>query len=116
MQKEKTIQFYSLGSSQPQWEDVLSDGNLDFSAHFSRYRIKPEPKYRPFADHEECWQEMLKHKPFGWLKSKEDKNYSFIIEIDEETCHFLNDEYWSFDSLLETETFADGEAFGVKEE
>ena len=79
-------------------------------------RIKPEPKYRPFADQEECWQEMLKHKPFGWLKSKTGKKYSFILDIDEDTCHFLADEYWSFDSLLETETFADGEAFGVKEE
>lgn len=31
------------------------------------YRIKPEqePKYRPFANAEECWQEMLKHQPFG---------------------------------------------------
>lgn len=24
------------------------------------YRIKPEPKYRPFANAEECWQEMQK--------------------------------------------------------
>ena len=32
------------------------------------FRIKPEPKYRPFKDAEECWQEMLKHQPFGWVK------------------------------------------------
>ena len=31
------------------------------------YRIKPE--YRPFANAEECWCEMLKHKPFGWVES-----------------------------------------------
>ena len=30
------------------------------------YRIKPGPKYRPFANAEECWQEMLKHEPFGY--------------------------------------------------
>lgn len=35
------------------------------------YRIKPEPKYRPFKDAEECWAEMLKHHPFGWVKDKE---------------------------------------------
>lgn len=34
-----------------------------------KYRIKPKPKYRPFNDAEECWQEMLKHQPFGWTKS-----------------------------------------------
>ena len=27
------------------------------------YRIKPEPKYRPFKDAEECWAEMQKHQP-----------------------------------------------------
>ena len=32
------------------------------------YRIKPEPKYRPFKDAEECWEEMQKHQPFGWVK------------------------------------------------
>lgn len=111
----KQIQYFRKDST-PQWIDVSSDVSVDFSGHFSRYRIKPEPKYRPFADQEECWKEMLKHKPFGWLKSKTGKNYSFILDIDEDTCHFLADEYWSFDSLLETETFADGEAFGVKEE
>ena len=24
----------------------------------TEYRVKPEPKYRPFANAEECWQEM----------------------------------------------------------
>lgn len=27
-----------------------------------------EPAYRPFKDKEECWNEMLKHQPFGWTK------------------------------------------------
>ena len=30
------------------------------------YRIKPE--YRPFANAEECIEEMKKHVPFGWVK------------------------------------------------
>lgn len=81
-----------------------------------KYRIKPEPKYRPFANAEECWEEMQKHQPFGWLKSKTDKNYSFILEVDEDSCHFVGDESWSFADLLETETFADGTPFGIKEE
>ena len=34
------------------------------------YRIKPETKYRPFKDAEECFEEMKKHQPFGWIKDK----------------------------------------------
>lgn len=40
------------------------------------YRIKPELTYRPFANAEECWTEMKKHQPFGWIKSKEDGSRS----------------------------------------
>lgn len=36
-----------------------------------KYRIKQKPKYRPFKDVEECWQEMLKHTPFGWIKQSQ---------------------------------------------
>ena len=36
------------------------------------YRIKPEQKYRAFESQEECWNEMMKHEPFGWIKSPGD--------------------------------------------
>ena len=49
-----------------EWADVFfptwSDDHI--------YRIKPEPKYRPFEDAEECWEEMQKHQPFGWIIEK----------------------------------------------
>ncbi len=44
---------------------------FNFNADPQVYRIKSEPKYRPFENKEECWQEMLKHEPFGWVKYKE---------------------------------------------
>lgn len=47
----------------------------------TEYRIKPEPKYRPFANAEECWAEMLKHQPFGWIKCKE--GYFNIVYVDD---------------------------------
>ncbi len=83
------------------------------------YRIKAEPKYRPFKDVEECWQEMQKHQPFGWLKDKEHGNeptwlYSIKKLVDDsffiEGCRC----YWAegFNSC----TFADGEPFGIKED
>lgn len=105
----KTIEYHSN-------DNWVEQENFWFMDNVRKYRIKPEPKYCTFANAEECWQEMLKHQPFGWLKSKTDKNYSFILEVDEDSCHFVGDESWSFADLLETETFADGTPFGIKEE
>lgn len=88
----------------------------DFNLNPQRYRIKPEPKYRPFKDAEECWQEMQKHEPFGWLKHKTDNVYSFISKIDKDCCYFAVNVYWGFDTLFKTKTFIDGTPFGIKEE
>ena len=49
--------------------------NLDFTLSPENYRIKPEPKYRPFKTEEECWDEMLNHQPFGWVISKNSGSY-----------------------------------------
>lgn len=46
--------------------------SFDIVSH--EYRIKPKPKYRPFKDAEECWQEMLKHQPFGWITDNKPQN------------------------------------------
>lgn len=80
------------------------------------YRIKPEPKYRPFANAEECWQEMQKHQPFGWVKYKTDDVYSFICKVEEDRCYFAVNVYWAFDTIFEKYAFADGTPFGIKEE
>ena len=79
------------------------------------YRIKPEPKYRSFANAEECWVEMQKHQPFGWLKSKKDGYYSFITMLN---YRFRLNGYdgWRFDDVINKFTFADGTTFGVKED
>lgn len=75
------------------------------------YRIKPVQKYRPFKDVEECWQEMLKHQPFGWIKYKETKY--FITEVSS-ICVTIDRDYY-FKEANETFTFADGTPFGIKE-
>lgn len=93
----------------------LNDNNLSFGDGVE-YRIKPEPKYRPFANVEECWQEMQKHNPFGWIKYKTDNVYSFIVKVDKDYVYLAVNEYWSFDTLLKKYTFADGTPFGIKEE
>lgn len=84
----------------------------------TEYRIKPEPKYRPFKDAEECWQEMQKHQPFGWLKSR--GRYFSIVSVDD-VYAYLSDNYNSAILLAsknsyQDNTFADGTPFGVKVE
>lgn len=82
------------------------------------YRIKPEPKYRPFKDAKECWQEMQKHQPFGWIKCKE--GYFSVVYVNDEYAG-LGDKYDSSILLASKNsytdnTFVDGTPFGVKVE
>ena len=46
------------------WTEIKEIGYWDNI----EYRVKPEPKYRPFKDAEECWKEMLgyalEHSPY----------------------------------------------------
>lgn len=77
---------------------------IEFWNH-TEYRIKPEPKFRPFKDAEECWTEMLKHQPFGWLKT--DEGYEQIWHINESD---------DFNATFKYCTFADGQPFGIKVE
>lgn len=79
------------------------------------YRIKPEPKYRPFANAEECWQEMQKHQPFGWIKASHGQ--FFIIGFrNDEVAFGMNDNWHGYNYMFESYTFADGSVFGIKEE
>lgn len=83
-----------------------------------KYRIKPKPKYRPFKDAVECWQEMQKHQPFGWIKGKEGEHHSLITSIiaDEEEVYINGISGFVLDEIMEHYTFADGLPFGVKVE
>ena len=84
------------------------------------YRIKSEPVYRPFNNTKECWQEMQKHQPIGWIKSKEatEDVYFTITGLTNGTCGVMLNSPggWSFSGLFDYYTFADGTPFGVKEE
>ena len=82
----------------------------------TEYRIKPEIKYRPFKDAEECWQEMKKHQPFGWVKDKKDGHRALITAVDDDTCGMsLNgNASWSLSAIMDLFTFVDGTPFCVK--
>lgn len=107
----KTIQSRCVKGDTSLWYD---EEDPSFDEDFE-YRIKPEQKYRPFANAEECWQEMLKHQPFGWVKSTLFKDLALVqkvttlyVEIDRDIIDYKD--------TLEKFTFADGTPFGVKEE
>ena len=80
------------------------------------YRIKPEPKYRPFKDAEECWNEMQKHQPFGWLNG--DKCFYNIVSVSNIDVSMANVSgdiiILNFSDVMEDNTFADGTPFGMK--
>ena len=112
----KIIQVREKG----RWVELCID---DFTRSPDRYRIKPESQYRPFKSQEECWNEMLKHHPFGWVKSKV-KGYFHLIglvqwssELEDVMIIFATSEQLarSSRSLFEDYIFADGTPFGIKE-
>ena len=107
----KTIQYCN---QEYHWEDVKPDEQLDFKGDVINYRIKPEPKYRPFNSPEECWEEMQKHQPFGWVKSEEMKFNIVCIRPNGTVRTVINNSWYSFKDSFRLK-FIDGTPFGIKE-
>lgn len=114
----KALQFYT---SYGEFKDVSAE-EFDIEKWYKKpkkFRIKSESKYRPFKDEEECWQEMLKHQPFGVVKDKYFANYqthrAFTCLVTN-SCHFRGYEDETFENSFKNLLFADGTPFGVKVE
>ena len=116
------IQAYIEGKQIQQlsnkWKDVNELSINCLLNNPELYRIKPEPKYRPFSNAEECWQEMLKHQPFGWVKGDECfYNIVSVSNIDVSMANVSGDIVTlDFSDVMEDNTFADGTPFGILEE
>ena len=103
----KTIEYSNQGEPWVETDCPLWRSNCE-------YRIKPEPKYRPFKSQEECWNEILKHQPFGWVRSTMSDSLYLIESIsDEINC---NRTITSYNVAFEWFKFADGTPFGIKED
>lgn len=106
----KTVQY----KTEKEW---IQTNVPTFNPYLWEYRIKPEPKYRAFKDAVECWNEMQRHHPFGWIKDGVSmyniitiRQYDIILH---NGARFISH---SFNWLFECFTFADGASFGVKKE
>ena len=102
----KTIQFRERDIEEPSFDGCINE-----------YRIKPEPKYRPFKNQEECWNEMQKHQPFGWLRNIFTQRLFNIDTISYTTYNIrINNSILDGDDAFNSYTFVDGTPFGIKEE
>ena len=110
----KKIQFLDEYNN---WIDVT---NPTFNWSIYIYRVKPEPKYRPFKNQEECWNEMHKHSNFGWIKGNVTGEYKQIVRIYNYKSELIfNIGYngsadYSPEIMFSSYTFADGSPFGIK--
>lgn len=113
----RIIESSSITDVSKAWREV-TEFPVGMIKYF-KFRINPEPKYRPFANAEKCWQEMQKHQPFGWVKDKKDVHHRVLITaVDDDTCGMsLNgNAAWSLSGIMDLFTFVDGTPFGVKVE
>ena len=109
----KQIEKRDVGSFNCEWKETKLPA---FNPAVFDYRIKPEPKYHPFANADECWEEMFRHEPFGWVKDKQDGHYALITAVDNGArATGLNGVIgWNFTTLKKYFDFADGTPFGIK--
>ena len=109
----KSIESRCIKGDKSLWyddEDPSFDNDLE-------YRIKPEINYRPFKNAEECWQEMQKHQPFGWVKLKDtESGYYMLKGIASQVVIGFNETPFSYKKVFEDYTFADELTFGIKVE
>lgn len=111
--EDKTIQVKGPDN---RWYDYKKKTcKLNFNSDPKDYRIKPEPKYRPFNNSEECWEEMQNHQPFGWVKNGELKFNIITIRTDGIIVSSgIDNNRYSYKTASQIK-FIDGTPFGVKE-
>lgn len=110
----KVIESRCIKGDTSLWYD---DKDPSFDNDFE-YRIKPESKYRPFNNAEECWAGMQKHQPFGWIKCKE--GYFNIVYVNDEYAGLADKDdsaiLLASENSYKDNTFKDGTPFGIKVE
>lgn len=109
---------YRKDSVMSDWTEMEEFPDLAFRIY--EFRIKPKFKYRPFKNVKECFREIQRHSPLGWLKRKDEVHFSLMTGIDDDKHGpgiSINGRVgWTFHSIFCKYTFADGTPFGIKKE
>lgn len=84
--------------------------------NFSNYDYRVELKYRPFKNAHECWEEMKKHKPFGWIQNKNSLSIMCISMVDPIHVRLGPNYQCTYQGAFDSYTFVDGKPFGIKED
>lgn len=106
----KTIQYRAIDGGY--WYDVTENKDVEWERY--EFRVKPGSKYRPFKDAEECWNEMLRHQPFGWMRGAFGE-YATIDFLDKFGTARHGKATWDFKKSFDEIKFADGTPFGIRE-
>ena len=88
--------------------------NPNFTYQVNSYRIKKEHVYRPFENANECWEEVVKHQPVGWIKSSTGILCN-VLEI-EQSGIVTKNSISGYATAINDFVFVDGTPFGVKQE
>lgn len=110
----KTIE---VKNSENEWNEI---DNPYFVGNPKIYRIKPEPKYRPFESAKEFLNVMKQHTPCGYVRLKNAKDgkleyYNIISFTNKDIIlqTYKGLEITNYALAFETLVFSDGRPFGV---
>lgn len=113
------IQAYAEGKEIEIFDKTTKMWKTAMLPHFDcdpkNYRIKPGVKYCPFKDAKECWNEMQKHQPFGWvINISNGRAYNIQSVLLEDGVLYIRSSYVELGRAFIDYTFADGTPFGTK--
>ena len=99
-----------------EWGEITPD-KYYFDIEDECYRIKKTPTYRPFKNDKECFEEMNKHYPIGWMYWDNiwDNILVHITETGVGYVEFDSCTYSFVEAFNKGFTFADGQPFGIED-
>ena len=105
----KTIQWYN--ETKEEWDDATEDALKPLL----EFRIKPEPKLRPYKNMRECLKDLIQHGPY--ILCKDDRELCYVVvAIDDYGIAYgqvLKDD---FGYMMRNYNWKDGSPCGIEEE
>ena len=100
-------------NSEGNWIDFYYNVNFD-NLNSKEVRLKSSVIYRPFNTLNECWKEMKRHHPFGWIKCNTFINILNIFADGICVADDSSSRFYNYDKAFENFKFVDNTPFGIK--